>query len=86
MTGLIVLAVLASILGLVLASQATLGVAFVAMGCLFAILARIQQAHMYHRELHPAPWRVAAQARVQQLEEAKRAAQHSAPVLRDETA
>ena len=53
MPGLIVLALLAGFLGLVFASQATIGVGLVGFGCLLAILARIRQADVHHRELHP---------------------------------
>ena len=37
------------------ASQATIGVAIVGFGCLLAILARIRQADVHHRERHPSP-------------------------------
>jgi hypothetical protein len=55
MPGLIVLALLFGFLGLVFSSQATSGVAAVGVGCLFAILARIRQAEVFHRELHDTP-------------------------------
>lgn len=55
MPALIVLAVLAGGLGLLLASQATVGVAVVGFGCLLAILARIVQADHHHKVAHPPP-------------------------------
>jgi hypothetical protein len=55
MPGLIVLALLAGVLGVVFASQATMGVAFVGFGCLCAILARLRQADIHHHALHDAP-------------------------------
>ena len=48
---LIVLALLFGAGGLLFASQATGGVAAIAVGCLFAILARMAQAAKYHSEL-----------------------------------
>jgi hypothetical protein len=50
---LIVLAVCAGVVGLFMASQATVGVAFVGVGCLLAILARIAQAGQYQRATLP---------------------------------
>ncbi|HVJ24242.1 MAG TPA: hypothetical protein VM756_09945 [Burkholderiales bacterium] len=47
---LVVVAVLFGVGGLVFASQATGGVAAIALGCLFAILARISQAGRHHEE------------------------------------
>jgi hypothetical protein len=55
MSGLIVFALLAGVLGLVFASQATIGTALVGFGCLLAILARITQAHYHQCDRHPAP-------------------------------
>lgn len=56
MPGLIVLALIAGFFGVVFASQATIGVALVGIGCIFAILARIRQAQYYElgRQLPPA--------------------------------
>lgn len=55
MPALVILAILAGLLGLALASQATLGVALIGAGCLLAILARIAQANEHHFLLHPRP-------------------------------
>jgi len=44
------LAVLSGLVGLGMISQATLGVGFVAGGCLLAILARMAQADAQHKE------------------------------------
>lgn len=55
MKPLIVIAVLAALLGLILVSQATAGVAIIAFACLLAIFARIAQAESHHREAHPGP-------------------------------
>jgi hypothetical protein len=44
MTGLIIIGVLAALLGLILSSQATSGVALIAFGCFCGIMARILQA------------------------------------------
>jgi hypothetical protein len=48
---LVVFAVLFGLGGLVFASQATAGVAAIAVGCLLAILARIVQAGRQHEEV-----------------------------------
>jgi hypothetical protein len=48
---LIVLAVLAGLGGLSMASQATFGVAVIAFGCLLAICARLAQAVEQHEEI-----------------------------------
>jgi hypothetical protein len=48
---LIVLAVVAATLGALQLSSATLGVGLVAIGCTFAILARIAQAAAHHRQV-----------------------------------
>ncbi len=44
------LAVLSGVVGMALISQATLGVGFVAGGCLLAICARMSQAEAQHKE------------------------------------
>lgn len=51
MTALIVFSAIFGVLGLLFHSEATRGVAFVSLGCLFAILARIAQAKAQHDEL-----------------------------------
>jgi len=51
MAALVVLAIVAGLAGLVFTSAATSGVALIAWGCLFGILARIAQAEKQHREL-----------------------------------
>lgn len=48
---LVVLSLLFGFGGLLFASEATGGVAAIALGCLFAILARIEQAGRHHKEL-----------------------------------
>ena len=48
--GLVLASALLMVLGFLLASQATLGVALIASGCLVGILARIGQAAQYRRE------------------------------------
>jgi hypothetical protein len=48
---LIALAVLGAVIGLLTVTQATQGVWAVAAACLFAILARIAQAGVQHREM-----------------------------------
>lgn len=50
MPGLILLALIAGFFGVVFASQATVGVALVGVACLFAILARMRQAHVYQSQ------------------------------------
>lgn len=54
MPGLIVLALIAGFFGVIFASQATVGVALVGIACLFAILARMRQAHVYRYDLDQA--------------------------------
>jgi len=51
---LVILAVIAGFLGLLMASQATVGVAVGGFGCMLAILARIAEAHEQHRYAHRA--------------------------------
>ncbi len=51
---LIVLAVIAGVIGIPMLSNATLGVGLIGLGCLFAILGRVAQAHHQHRELRAA--------------------------------
>lgn len=46
-----VLALLVGIVGILFASQATMGVAIVGFACLLAIVGRIQQASVQHKEL-----------------------------------
>jgi hypothetical protein len=72
-TFLAVVSLLVALLGLLFASQATIGVALVCFGCLLAIYARLAQAHVYHRELHADPSEVAYKAWRQQ-EQAQREA------------
>lgn len=48
-----VLAVLAGLAGLAQLSQATLGVGLLALACLLAIFARINQATQYHYRAYP---------------------------------
>lgn len=45
---LVVFSLLASLVGFVLLTQATMGVGFIAGGVLLAVYARIHQAHEYH--------------------------------------
>src|SRR5262245_30310372 len=45
----------AAVLGLLLASQATQGVALIAFGCFLGILSRLAQAHAHHVRAFPAP-------------------------------
>lgn len=47
---LMVVALIAGLVGLVMSSQATSGVAIIAFGCLIAIVARLVQADKHHRE------------------------------------
>lgn len=50
---LVVVALLAAVAGVLTLTPATYGVGFCALACWFGILARLAQAHAYHRELHP---------------------------------
>lgn len=50
---LVIVALAAGGLGLVMASEATLGVALIGIGCLVAILARMAQASDHHARAFP---------------------------------
>jgi hypothetical protein len=50
MVALIILAVLTLVVGALFLTQATLGIGFIAIACLLAILARIAQAASYQAE------------------------------------
>lgn len=50
MTLLVIIALVAALAGLLLASQATAGVAVVGVGCIMAIFARMAQASVHHEQ------------------------------------